>query len=60
MIPVFHFDLLVVITIAAVVHVVGFVIMIRGLIEITRIGRAVAGLVYQESERTRAAIRDTR
>jgi hypothetical protein len=48
----------------AVIIVSGFVLQISGLIvlarelrEVARIGRAVAGLVYQEEEKTRDLIR---
>lgn len=41
-----------------VVQLVGFVILIRGQRDMVRTVRAVAGLVYQEEQKTRLLVRD--
>jgi hypothetical protein len=69
MLPVTHTDLLVILAFAIAITVVGFSFMVfllyrsgresrQGMAEIMRISKAVAGLVYQEEEKTRALLRE--
>lgn len=51
-----HWALAGLIAVAIGVPIVGFVLLGRMLREVARIGRAVAGLVYQEEEKTRTRL----
>ena len=69
MLPVTHTDLLVILAFTVAITVAGFAWMgfvayrietesRKGLAELQRMTRAVAGLVYQEEEKTRALLRE--
>jgi hypothetical protein len=69
MLPVTHTDLLVILAFTIAITVAGFSFMSfllyrsgresrQGITEIMRISKAVAGLVYQEEEKTRALLRE--
>ncbi len=53
-----HITIAALILVAIGVPIVGFLIMARVAREVARIGRAVAGLVYQEEEKTRARLEE--
>jgi hypothetical protein len=67
--PVSHTDLLVILALTIAITVAGFAFMSflvyrgekesrQGMAELMRMSRAVAGLVYQEEEKTRALLRE--
>jgi hypothetical protein len=69
MLPVTHVDLLVILAFTIAIVIAGFSFMgflvyrveresREGMAEIVRISRAIAGLVYQEEEKTRALLRE--